>query len=582
MTVNSLHRHIAKVIQDQGRFDHGAVEELIDRAEDWWHVSKGEERELKQLLTAHADKFEPSAQERLRNFLGNHAKGSPLERLLEIVASVPALIELPVEIVRSAIGTLFADGTPSAAEIQKVRDAARPLGVRGSAGLAKIAPDAGVKEVEAAMRQAIKAIDGFSFLSRPPAGHSDNKHVVLIKPGINWGQFGYPTVTSWESTYASTKMTLEEGARRGAEVEVIVGDESGIEIKMWGGSTLKNMEHTGILHGAVLAGLERAAQLEVAQLHAKNPSAELQGAGQLLARARKLDRIGLDDKDMIEMARRAGVRVIGFDEAEHTRIPVPGARHFKDGILVPRVVAEEVTDIINLPKPPGRHMIMGCSGLTGAVKNHVGLLGASDRSPALHGPFDRFPALNDGETGDSYLDRLGAYKRKFEAGEGAEVARELATKTKLDPKGMGPGGVFHEKLVELYLAFKDKERFTVTDMRRTVSSVGPDLGDQVDVGAVVAARDPVTVDALAGALLKKTYDDMGGPLDTLAPGGDTFTEYLAGRTWLGEGSAFDVTSHIAANAYGQGPVDLEHVDLLNADDSGFSGDELERMRAYMK
>src|SRR5207249_2336110 len=100
------------------------------------------------------------------------------------------------------------------------------------------------------------------FLNKPPAGKAVNEHTVLIKPGVNWGINGYPTCTSEESTYASVRQTLEEGDKRGAKVNVVVGDESGIEGKMWGATTMGNFELSGVLDGAVRAGLERAAALE--------------------------------------------------------------------------------------------------------------------------------------------------------------------------------------------------------------------------------------------------------------------------------------------------------------------------------
>ena len=197
-------------------------------------------------------------------------------------------------------------------------------------------------------------------------------------------------------------------------------------------------------------------------------------------------------KQMIDMATQAGVEIIGFgsEDKDFIRIPIPAgekAKHFKEGIFVPKIVAEEVTDIINLPKPPGRHLIMGNTGLTGALKNHVGLLKASDRSRVLHGEGGRL---------------LGSWSEH------------------------GPGTGFHEKIVEIYLAFKDKERFSATDMRETVSSLGPDIGDTIDIGVVIAAKDPVTLDAVAGAFLKKSYEEVGNWFDALKPGGDTFLGVL--------------------------------------------------------
>jgi hypothetical protein len=91
---------------------------------------------------------------------------------------------------------------------------------------------------------------------------------------------------------------------------------------------------------------------------------------------------------LIGMAEDTGIKVIPLDEQD-TRIlkPVvknPGEtvapneanmareqldalKHVQDGIRVSTAL-DDVTDIINLPKPPGRHGIMGNCGLTGAVR----------------------------------------------------------------------------------------------------------------------------------------------------------------------------------------------------------------------
>jgi hypothetical protein len=145
----------------------------------------------------------------------------------------------------------------------------------------------------------------------------------------------------------------------------------------------------------------------------------------------------------------------------------------------------------------------------------------------------------------------------------------------------GPDIRFHEKITEVYLAFADKERFSAADMRRTVSSLGPDFGDTLDIGAVIAAKDPVTLDLIGAALLKKAYVEIGSWFDALKPGGDTFTEYLAGRTWLKNGDPFDLLSHIAANSYGIGPVDVDHI-KFHTDGSGFTPEEIEGLKSYLR
>jgi uncharacterized protein (DUF362 family) len=366
-------------------------------------------------------------------------------------------------------------------------------------------------------------------------------------------------------------MCFQEAARRGAAVEVIVGDESGIEKDLWNGTTMANLEHTCILNAAIVAGLEQAAAREEAGADG------FAGARELLALTRAGHAVTLDPEDassqkMMELARRAGVWVVGFEELESLAVPVPAARHFPEGILMPAFAAE-VTDILNLPKPPGRHLIMGNTGLTGALKNHVGLLAGRNRSPALHGPYDRVPPPAPGQTGDDYRENLQAQGQGLLADPSGQTAN-FALDVVSNWRDLAPGPTFHEKLVELYLAVADKERFSLADMRRTLATIGPDLGEAIAVGAVVAAKDPLTLDVLAGALLKRAYAKMGNILAVMAPGGDTLLEYLEGKTWLRSGTPFDLLGHIAANSYGLGPIDLAHIDLSH---SGFTKLEVDEI-----
>ena len=289
-----------------------------------------------------------------------------------------------------------------------------------------------------------------------------------------------------------------------------------------------------------------------------------------------------DSVKMIEMARLAGVRVVAFDQVERQQVFIPGARHFTEGILVPRIVTAEVTDIINLPKPPGRHMIMGNCGLSGGLKNHLGLLAGKQRSPGLHGPHDRYPPPAAGQTREAYLESLTAQQQALIADRSGQTARQFALDRMFSWENFAPALPFHEKIAELYLAFAGKERFSVADMRRTISSIGPDLGDTIDIGAVLAARDPLTLDVLAGALLKRAYEKIGNVLDALNPGGDTLLEYLAGKTWLASGTPFDLMGHIAANSYGIGPMDFAHIDLKGLENSGFSPAEIDDITSYLK
>jgi hypothetical protein len=494
-------------------------------------------------------------------------------KFLELLSSVPRLANLFVESFRGQFWQFFKDGSAPPELIQKVRAQASRIGFRGTLSLAKIDPQAGVAEITASLKQTIGAIDGFDFLSKPPPGKDRNKHTILLKVGVNWGEFRYPTVTSWESVYVLTKLCYEEAANFGAEIEIIVGDESGIENIIWGHSTRRNLDHAHILHGGILAGLERAACLE------ESEPDKFKGAKRLLQMVTPGQWISWSSKEMEEMAGRAGVRVIAFDEVDdksrrYKTIPIQGARHFTQGIPVPRIVDEEATDIINLSKPPGRHMIMGNTGLSGALKNYVGLLASSHRSPGLHGCCDRFPPQLRGQTKESYLESLKARRKAIVEDQSGKARLKFALDVFFTDRAFAPDFPFHEKLAEIYLAFAAKERFCVTDMRRTVSSIGPDVGDTVDIGAIIAARDPLSLDAFAGALLKKSYLEMGSFSEALAPGGDTVLEYLIGRTWLRRGTPFDLMSYIAANSYGLGPVDFQHIDLKGIENSGFNQEEI--------
>jgi uncharacterized protein (DUF362 family) len=438
-------------------------------------------------------------------------------------------------------------------------------GIQARAGLVAVAADS--REVFAAIKLAIAQIDGWAFLSRP-----GTPRVVLIKPAINWGVTGYPSVSSPESIYAVTRLTLEEAAARDVPVRIIVGEQSGVEIKLWGGSTLANMEHTGILDGALRAAVDWAA--------AREAGGDLRhaGAGLVLASVEGR-RASLRDTEAVRIAARAGLVVEGFDHAPHVRVPVPGGRHFPEGILLPEVLAREVTDLVNVPRPPGRHVLMGGAGLTGAVKSHVGLLGASDRVPALHGPFDRYPALGAlGVDSDGFAAHLRHLADRVARRETSALLAELRASARVDPEALGPGAVFQEKLVELFLAVRDKERFSVTDMRRTMSSMGPDLGDTIDVGLVIAASDPVTLDLIAASALKHRYEQIG--MRSMATLVDTPGEFLAGKGFLPDGaSAFDLLQIRAAMAYGVAPLGPASIDLAA---SGFGPGEREAVTARLE
>jgi len=446
-------------------------------------------------------------------------------------------------------------------------------------------------KVYAAQKQAIDSIGGFDFLGKPPEGKATNEHNVLIKPGMNWGVMGYPSCTSSESTYATVKQTLEEAQKRGATVHVTVGDESGIECKALGATTMGNFEHAGTLDGAVRAGLEFAAAKEKAgDASFKGAQAILDGLTDGQGHEKQ---VKLTDKDAIAMAEKAGVKVVGFEDGQYVRVPVPdiapgvpGNRHFPDGVLIPKVAAE-ADDIINVPKPPGRHALMGCAGLSGAMKNSIGLLAGSDRVPMLHGPLDRVPGLNDGTDGPTWMaefkqigDQLN--DPKLSRADKAELMKKLAGDAHWDLNNEhGPNMMLHEKIAELTSVFAPKTRFTVADMRRTMSSVGPDLGDTMDIGKVIATKDAATTDIIANSLMKHAYEGMGvdertteklhlpswlkGPADwlkTAIPGGDTPSEYFYGKTWLEDGAtAFDTLQIRAGMAYGIVPTGMDQIKL---------------------
>jgi len=579
MTVDRLQHYLDECLAADRRFDAGAVAHFKEIARDWLGVSEAEWRFLaEKVLGEQQERFvDEATRQDLARFLVQQVKagGALWPRFLDFAASIPGLANLLVEAHFGQWRQIFQDGKAPPEVIRRVRQEASRINFRGTASLVKLDPRTeAVAEIEAAINQAIAAIDGFAFLAQPPAGRAGNEHTVLLKVGVNWGYFLYPTVTSRQAVYAVTKLCLKEAARRGATVEVIVGDESGIEIALWDGSTMDNFVHTGILQAAVQAGLEHAAFLEAAQPQ------KYAGARELLGLANQGYQITADPEDgnsaqMLALAGKAGVRVIAFDHLERWPLLVPGARHFPEGILLPRLVAAEVTDIINLPKPPGRHMIMGNTGLSGALKNHIGLLAGAQRSPGLHGPYDRLPPPAAGQTGVAYLADLKTRGQALQGEGSGQAARQLALEMVCNWQNFAPGLPFHEKIVELYLAVAAKERFSLADMRRTVSSIGPDLGDTIDIGAVLAARDPLSLDVLAGALLKRAYAGIGNVCAALEPGGDTLLEYLVGRTWLQDGTPFDLMSHIAANAYGVGPVDLAHLDLKGVENSGFSAAEME-------
>jgi len=402
-------------------FDAAVVAACMAKARRWFGISKKALDYLEEtFLQANYRRFSSDkARQQLRHFI-LAARFRP--SLWQILIKRLRTIFLVMGVFRGQLAMLGSDGTGSLSECQEVRDQARPAQVRGTVCLARLDPSCQDRHrIYEGLQRTIAALDGFAFLNRPPPGEDRNHHTILIKPGVNWGYFLYPTVSSWQSVYALTRLCLEAAASRGAAIEIIVGDESGIECALHEHTTTGNLASTGIYHAAVLAGLERAAALEASQPEI------FAGAGQLLPWARELADAKTRDPNfslplpqdeatppeyeaMIALARQAGVRVLAFDEGGppeelYTTIAVPNARHFVAGIQVPVLVATTVTDIINLSKPPGRHLILGNSGLSGAVKNYVGLLAGAQRAPQLHGLTDRTPFWPPGGSG-AYREQL--------------------------------------------------------------------------------------------------------------------------------------------------------------------------------
>lgn len=516
-----------------------------------------------------------------------------LKKVEESLISVPMmqfgwtreLIEGYASVIRGR-GTIQGPVSPQIKAVNKV--GVSPASVVSLSSDLTLPPATQRAQVYAAQKQAVEDIKGMDFLSTPPKGKTTNEHTVLIKPGVNWGINGYPTATSGESTYAMTRQTLEAAQQKGAKVNVVIGDESGIENKAWGGTTMQNFEQSGVLDGGVRAGLEFAAAQEA------KGNKDYAGAKAILDKLGPDRKVKLTDTDAIAMAKKAGVTLVGFETLEAVRVPIPdiapgqpGNKHFPDGILIPKMVRDDVTDIINLPKPPGRHSLMGCAGLTGAVKNHIGLVSGSDRVPALHGPLDRVPGLNDGKDGPTWSAEFAQIGKKLNdpattPEDKAALLKQLQGNAQWDVDNEnGPNMMLHEKIAELSSVFADKERFTVTDMRKTISSIGPDVGDTMDVGKVIASKDAATVDVLANSLMKDKYDatpvpkpsdkvfdlgtflkDPGDWLKNASGAINTPVESLYGKTWLENGAtAFDTLQVRAAMAYGIAPLGKENIDL---------------------
>ncbi|MEW5849655.1 MAG: DUF362 domain-containing protein [Myxococcota bacterium] len=481
-------------------------------------------------------------------------------------AALAANSQVMREYIKGTVRAIVSTGEAEAAYLQAARKAAS--GVRANAAISDLPVKANAQEVLKVFLEQTEAINGWKFLE------PGKNHNVLVKPGINWGINGYPTVSSWESVYAAAMATHQKGAAVGSNVKVTVADESGIENKDFGRTTMDNMEDTGILGGAVLAGVEVSFNKQGLRGAAAHDAAvkflaeKLRAAGvNVPENAKAADVAPLvrrNHTELLDRAREAGVVVIPLDEqqtmvlkpvskgpgepvapdeANMTPQQLRALKHFQDGIRVSTAL-KDVTDIINLPKPPGRHGIMSNCGLTGAVKNYIGLMSGVDRSENLHSKWARTPPRRDGETAGNYVDRIKEFvtflgdrgvneadvKSQPHVGRDARglgdwkkneaellnTAAEWVANMKSEGQKLadesgneaeGPGQQWFEKLAELNLFFKDKERFTFTDMRKTVSSFGPDFGEQLDVGKAIASDSAAVVDALASAELKRAYEN---------------------------------------------------------------------------
>lgn len=375
--------------------------------------------------------------------------------------------------------------------------------------------------------------------------------------------------------------------------------------------------------------------------------------------------INRHDHDLIELAKKGGVEVTPLDEGPTTILkPVVAKRgrklnegevgvtreqydamkHFKDGIRVNAKVLK-FKKMINLPKPPGRHGIMSNCGLTGANKNHIGLLAGVDRGTVLHNRFARVPQPRDGEDYGTFTERIqqavrwmgdmpvnrndlearghltedqmGKYNWEEHYDDmvatGQEWIDHLSSESqKLADKGGGeqaggPGQQFFDKLGELELFFAPMTAFTWTDMRRTVSSAGPDFGEAVPVGVTIAADNSSVVDAYATAALKQVYansrnaeegeftdlpsqfaelqnlDEMAGPKKFMSmfkarmrkTVGDIY-EAMQGHRFLRKGRPERLRSWVGAMKMGLAPVDMGRVALKSGNeliDQKYLGDK---------
>lgn len=484
------------------------------------------------------------------------------------------------------IAQFFKSGEAKETHVQAARKNA--VGVTATASVTALPVEASAKQVLETFLRQTDEIGGWNWMDKEI--NSKEPFPVMIKPGINWGISGYPSVTSWEGVYASALGTLERAAAKGHHnLEVTVADESGIENKDFGRTTMMNMEDTAIFGASVFAGVENAYRRQGMNDAAAHKAALDHIAKAMRARDAKYpDTVPNNDKksipadpkiedlvhlvkhsdtELIAMAKSGGVEIKALDEGPTTilkpvlkrrgqklksgevpmsRKQLDAMKHFKDGIRVNAEVLK-FKKMINLPKPPGRHGIMGNCGLTGANKNHIGLLAGVDRGTVLHNRFARVPQPREGENYGTFTERIEQAVRWM--GDGAVNLKELKREGRLTEDKMGdfnweahyddmvstgeewithlngeaqkladqgggeqaggPGQQFFDKLGELEMFFQPMTAFTWTDMRQTVASLGPDFGEAIDVGISIASDNSSVVDAYATAALKQVYDERG-------------------------------------------------------------------------
>jgi hypothetical protein len=528
----------------------------------------------------------------------------------EASAARAANAEVMMEWRDGAFAQFARSGEASEAEVQAARKQAG--NVRATASVAALPVKSSAQQIMAAFLRQSEEIGGWNWLEWVP---EDEPHPMLIKPGINWGINGYPSVTSWEACYGAALGTLEKAAAKNKNVPVTIADESGIENKDFGRTTMDNMEDTNILGAGIFAGIENhyrkqglsnaeahqhalnhvhRAMIERERTYRDDTKREIPASPKIEDLVPLINR---HDADLIALAKEGGVEVLPLDEGptvilkpvvarrgmklKENEIPVTrqqydSMKHFKDGIRVNAHLLK-FKKMINLPKPPGRHGIMSNCGLTGANKNHIGLLAGVDRGVVLHNKFARVPKPRDGEDYGTFTERIeqavrwmgtGAVNLKGLEDEGrlteekmngfdweahyddmvdtgeqwihhlSSEAQALADEGKGQQAG-GPGQGFFDKLGELELFFKHMTAFTWTDMRQTVSSCGPDFGEQVDVGVSIASDNASVVDAYATAALKQVYDrgrnadgeftDLPSQFEELAKLGDVSQMSFLGR-----------------------------------------------------